>query len=123
MINNNTTAINDIFNRFNDLAVESTHTLIDSSINAQRQGISTLQNVLNATQESQSANREIANRVVRQAQTAQGLWFQFAQEAFRTNLDTFNRTSDQAVNNATETAEAVNKQVNKVVKPGDTAGK
>jgi len=123
VINNNTTAINDIFNRFNDLAVESTHTLIDSSINAQRQGISTLQNVLNATQESQSANREIANRVVRQAQTAQGLWFQFAQEAFRTNLDTFNRTSDQAVNNATETAEAVNKQVNKVVKPGDTAGK
>ena len=123
MINNNTTAINDIINRFNDLAVESTHTLIDSSLNAQRQGISTLKNVLNATQESQSANREIANRVVRQAQTAQSLWFQFAQEAFRTNLDTFNRTSNQAVNNATETAEAVNKQANKVVKPGDTAGK
>jgi len=123
VINNNTTAINDIINRFNDLAVESTHTLIDSGLNAQRQGISTLQNVLNATQESQSANREIANRVVRQSQTAQSLWFQFAQEAFRTNLDTFNHTSNQAVNNATETAEAVNKQVNKVVKPGDTAGK
>lgn len=77
-------------NRMNDLAVETTNTVVEGALLAQRQGVAVAQSVLNNLQQNQEANRTIATTMIKQAQEAQQLWAELAQESVRTMSSALN---------------------------------
>jgi len=95
------------FDRINDLTVESTNTLVDGLFQTQAQSVTLAQAVLNTLVQNQQTNQALATAVVRQAQEAQKLWLQLAQESARTAGDTFAQATRAQADRAGETVNNV----------------
>ncbi|GAC1332843.1 MAG: hypothetical protein NVSMB22_25050 [Chloroflexota bacterium] len=89
--------------RINDLTIESTNTLLDAVLQAQSQSVTVAQSIVSTLEQNQKANRNLITSMFRQAQEAQKLWIQLAQESTRTTTETFTRLGREQVSRATET--------------------
>jgi len=98
----NTTETENVVNQMSTLAVESTQTLVDAAYLAQRQSAELIQAWLNTLNTNQQAQREIAARLVQQAQEAQTLLQQYVRESVRGSADTMTRATQAGLNQAGE---------------------
>ena len=83
----------EVVNRMSNLAVESTQTLVDAAYLSQQQSAQLLQAWLNTLDATQKTQREIAAKLVKQAQEAQSLLQQFVRESLQSNVETFTKTT------------------------------
>ncbi|MBV9280903.1 MAG: hypothetical protein JOZ41_12545 [Chloroflexi bacterium] len=106
--------------RMSNLAVESTQTLVDAAYLAQRQSAQLLQAWLNTLDTNQKQQREIATRLVQQAQEAQQLLQQYAQESFRSTVDTFARSAQTGFQQASSNLNSAAQQANTASKRAES---
>lgn len=109
--------------RINTLAVEATQTLVDAAYLAQRQSAELLQAWLNTLDAGQKQQREIAARLVQQAQEGQRLLQQYVQESVQTNVDTFTKATQAGFKQVNEAVSTVAEQVNSSAKRAESASK
>ncbi len=105
------TKTENVVDRMNTLAVESTQTLVDAAYLAQRQSAQLLQAWLNTLDESQKAQREIAATLVKQAQDAQSLLQEFVRESIQSNVETFTKTTQAQFKEVANSFNTVTEQV------------
>ncbi|MGI8826376.1 MAG: hypothetical protein ACR2JC_12145 [Chloroflexota bacterium] len=84
----------DVTNRMNKLATESTQTLIDAAYMAQQQSAQLMQAWLNTLDANQQQRRDIATRLLRQSQEAQQVLQEYVQESMRAGTGAFNQAAD-----------------------------
>ncbi|MGI8825336.1 MAG: hypothetical protein ACR2JC_06800 [Chloroflexota bacterium] len=94
--------------RMNDLAIESTNSIIDTVVLAQKQGVTIAQSMLSVVEQNHEANHNLATTIARQTQEAQNLWMQLARESMRNATSVFAQVSEAQVNRVNETVNAVN---------------
>jgi len=107
----NTNEGEEIRNRMTDLATESTQTFIDAAYLAERQSAQLLEAWMNTLDTSQKQQREIAAKLVRQAQEAQQLLQQYVQESFRAGVDAFTHTTQTGFQQASRSTSAASDTV------------
>ncbi len=95
-----------VADRMTNLAAESTQTLIDAAYLAERQSAQLLEAWLNTLDASQQQQREIAAKLVRQAQEAQQLLQQYVQESFRAGIEAFTQTTQTGFQQARQNVSA-----------------
>lgn len=114
------TETENVTKRMNDLALESTQTFIDATYLAQRQSAQLIQAWLNTLDNNQQQSRDVATRLLQQAQEAQSLLQQYVRDTVRANADAlgqatqagfttmaqgFNQTAQQAATAGHQAAE------------------
>ena len=119
-MNTDKTQTEQVVNRMNDLAVETTQTLVDAAYLAQKQSAQLLQAWLGTLDSSQQAQRDVASRLVKQAQEAQNLLQQFVQQTFQANFDTLNRTAQSGFRQASDTMNTSAQQASTTAKRTET---
>ena len=97
--------------RMNTLVQESTGTAFDTVTLVQEQYTQMFQTWLNVLEASRRPARELTLTAVKQAQAAQSLWFDLAQETFRTGVDNWVNLSETQLKEASENLDKVNRQV------------
>lgn len=97
-----TNSTDDTLNRMNKLASDTTQTLVDAAYLAQRQTADLVQAWLNTLDQTQQQQREIATRLVQQAQEAQTLLGQFVQDSARAGTQAFTSAAQTGADTATE---------------------
>ena len=95
-----------VVNQMNDLAVQSTQTLVDAAYLAQRQSAELIQAWLNTLDSNQKAQRDIATRLVKQSQEAQNLLQEYVRESVRSSADTMTNPTQAGLQQATESFNA-----------------
>jgi hypothetical protein len=105
--------VNEYTSRFNDLAIESAQSVVDSAYLAQRQNAEFLQSWLQALEANQQRTRELAGKLIGQMQEGQSLWLQFSQELFRNNLEAFTKAAQAQAEEAAERLNGFQQQARK----------
>ncbi|GAC1320250.1 MAG: hypothetical protein NVS2B16_08410 [Chloroflexota bacterium] len=105
------TQTENVSNRMNDLALESTQTLIDAAYLAQRQSAQLIQAWLNTLDANQQQSRDVAGKLLQQSQEAQKLLQEYVRDTVRTNADAFNQASQAGYANFTQGFSQVAEQV------------
>lgn len=121
MSTKNTKENDTVVDRMNDLAVESAQTFVDAAYLAQRQSAQLLQAWMNSLDNTQQSQREIAGRLVQQAQEAQNLLQQYVQQSFRTGVDTVTRATQTGFQQASETVTNAAQQTNNASRRTESA--
>lgn len=98
--------------RINDLAVETTQTLLDSAYLAQKQNAQLVNSWLSVLEANHKETRNLVAQLMRQTQEAQSLWVRYTQDAFRTNVETFTRTTQAQMKEFSENLETAAHQAN-----------
>jgi polyhydroxyalkanoate synthesis regulator phasin len=111
--------------KFDKVTADSTQILWDSAALAQKQNAQLVQQWLETVEASQAASRDLATRLLAQAQNAQNLWLEFVQESYRTNMDVLSKLAQGQIKEAGERVESFARQANGAAKKTEaaTAGK
>lgn len=106
-----------VIDRLNNLAVESSLNTIDGVYTVQRQNLQFFQSYVETAQANQQIYRDLATKLVKQSQEAQSLWFQYWQDAFRTNVDRFTAAAQSGLKEVSEQVERTNNTAKKETAP------
>jgi polyhydroxyalkanoate synthesis regulator phasin len=107
--------------RFNDLAIEYTQTVLDTANFVQRQNAALIQSWFTTLESNQQTGRELVRKAMQQAQEARTLWVQLAQETFRASTDTFTRAAGTQLREMSEQIDTAGQQVKNGARKSETA--
>lgn len=100
-----------VVNQMNDLAVQTTQTLVDAAYLAQQQSGQLIQAWLDTLGTGQKQQREIATQLVKQTQEAQSLLGQYVQQSIRNTAGAYTNAAQTGFQTVSETVNRVNEQV------------
>lgn len=114
----NDTQTENIVKDLNNVAIDTTQTLVDAAYLAQQQSAQLVQAWFNTLSANQQQQREIATRLIQQAQEAQNLLQQYVGQSFRSGVSTFTNVAQNGARNA---AEAVNNTAKAASQAGNSS--
>jgi hypothetical protein len=111
--------MNDLTDRVNKLAQESSQTLLDTAYFVGRQNGALLQTWFNTLEANHQTSRDLLGKSINQMFEAQQLWYKLSTEWFRSSTETWTN----ATNGATEQFQAATKTAANGTRSAQTVGK
>jgi hypothetical protein len=112
--------MNSTTDRINDLAIESTQTVLDTASFLQRQNAALIESWFNTLEANQKTGRELARKAMKQAQEARALWLQYTQDNVKVTTETFARAAGTQWREVSEQLDTVTEQVKNSAKKAET---